>query len=57
MDKKLIKVTMEYSDGSIEYLDSEAEKWLNEVNGLCVFGSIHGQSLSDFNWKKLDKKD
>jgi len=57
MSKKLIKVTFEYSDGSVECLDHDAEKWLNELNGLCVLGHMHGIAFSIFNWKKLDKKD
>jgi hypothetical protein len=56
--KKLIKVTMEYSDGEVSYLDGEdAAKWESAANGVIMFNYAHGVHFPQFKWKKVKKKD
>jgi len=51
---KLKKVTFEYANGDIEYLEEEvAQKWMDELNNLCVLSSIRGSGFSEYKWKKL----
>ncbi len=57
-EPKLIKVTMEFDDGKIQWLvGAKAEEWLKAVNGQCVMSHIHGMSFPSFRWKVKNGKD
>lgn len=56
MNKKLIKVTFEYDDGEVSWLeDEEAEAWQSAANGVITFNHAHGVSFPQFKWKKKQK--
>jgi len=51
---KLKKVTFEHVNGDIECLEGEvAQKWIDELNNLCVLSSIRSQGFSEYKWKKI----
>lgn len=58
MGKRIIKVIMEYSDGSKEYIDGDdVEKWQRALNSALIFDFTHTGHAQDLlklvTWKKL----
>lgn len=58
---KLIKIVMEYDDGTKKYIDGDdVGKWQRAINSAIVNSHIHGSdvqnSLKDITWKKLQEK-
>ena len=54
---KLVKVTMEYSDGDIHTLETvAAEAWIKDVNDQIFMSYIHGCKMQKHPWV-ITKKD
>jgi len=54
-DKKIVRVELEYDDGSIHRLTGDdAEKWLEAANGQAVMSHIHGMPFPSFDWEIID---
>jgi len=51
--KKLIKVTVEYNDGTIRVLDKRCDEWESECNSAIFMNWTHGHSVPDFPWKEI----
>ena len=57
-EKKLIKITLEYDNGDVSYLEgSEAERWSKAVDGAIVMNAIHGNEFPEFKWKKVREEE
>lgn len=55
---KIVKVTLEYEDRAESISGLEAERWLDKVNGMCVFMQNRGMNPFepyDFEWTPEDK--
>lgn len=57
--RKLSKVTFEFEDGTIEYLDQsedcKANEWYEKLNAMAIFMSNRtiDYNWSEHKWKKL----
>ena len=50
-ERKILKITMEFTD-KIQYLEGkEAERWLDAANSACTMEAIHGREFPAFSWK------
>lgn len=49
--KKLVRAVFEYDDGTIHYLDDDADRWSNEVMGLYALARLNNLAHKRFNWK------
>ena len=49
---RLLKVTLEYTDRIKTLKYPEAQKWIDELNGMVMLGATHGMKISDFKWKE-----
>ena len=54
--KKLIKVIFEYEDEIRVLEGNDAQKWIDTINGQCVFNFVHGIKFPKFNWKVSKKR-
>ena len=46
-DQKVVKITFEYADGHIEYLEQpDVYKWLDVVNNALVMEQIRGETVN-----------
>jgi len=59
-EKKLVKITLEYDNGTSKYLNNEeADEWMERVNNLCVFAHIHNcnPDWTKFKWVESKTKE
>lgn len=52
---KIVKVTFKYENTTESLSGEQAKKWLDMVNGMCVFLDNRGANPfanADFKWKK-----
>lgn len=48
---KLVKVIFEFEDGEVRSLGGDvAQRWLKELDGLCVMAWNHGNEFSPYEW-------
>lgn len=58
MDKKNIRVEIEFDDGTIMRLIGEqAELWQKAVESQGVMSAIHGHPFPELKWEKFLKQD
>jgi outer membrane PBP1 activator LpoA protein len=56
MADKIVKVTLEMSDGTVKHLSGvEAERWEKAMNGALMIAHIRGVQMPDFPWV-IDKE-
>ena len=56
-DKKLVRVTMEYEDGTAFYHDGEdAEEWDEKVNGAVTFQAVRSGNPDPWGFGPLHKR-
>ena len=55
---KLIKIIFEYENRKETLNEDDAQKWLNDVNGMCMFLSYRGMNpfeQNKYEWIKENK--
>lgn len=51
-NKKLVRVDMLYEDGTVCVLEgTQAQDWLDLINGGLLMFQLHGGSVRPFGWK------
>jgi hypothetical protein len=50
---KLVKVTLQYSDGSLRILEDRCEEWEKSVNSALIMDFMHGTIMPKFDWYEL----
>ena len=49
---KIVKITFEYENVKESLNNEESEKWLETVNGMCVF--MQNRNMNPFEKKKFE---
>jgi hypothetical protein len=51
--KKLIKVTLEYEDGTLRVLNKRCEEWRADMDSALFLQSSHGWSMGVYPWRVI----
>jgi len=55
-NKKLVRVLLEWSDGTIEVaVNEEAEKWNEASKTAGIVASVHGINFPEVKWERIKK--
>lgn len=52
MAKKLVRVSLQFDDGSIQRVTGNAaQRWLDGVNSCCTVSDLHGAPMHHIDWE------